>query len=186
MITPSTGRGFTLIEMMIGLAITVLLLLQGVPSFTAFLRNSEIRSTAESIANGVRTARAEATRRNLPVTFTFTAGSGDPSWAINPFDTASAKLVQPPIQQYANVEAGKSAIVTSAPANAVAVTFNGLGRVMSPSPLGTPNLQQIDVASKVTGEARTLRIYVDDAHGIRMCDPDPALKAAAPTDARAC
>lgn len=182
----SPSRGFTLIEMMIGLAIAVLLLLQGVPSFTAFLRNSEIRSTAESIANGLRTARAEATRRNLPVTFTFAASGGDPSWTINQFDTASAKLVDPPIQQYAKVEAGRSAIVTSAPANAVAVTFNGLGRVMSPSPLGTPNLQQIDVESKVTGEARTLRVYVDDAHGIRMCDPDPTLKAASPPDARAC
>lgn len=182
----SPSHGFTLIEMMIGLAITVLLLLQGVPSFTAFLRNSEIRSTAESIANGVRAARTEATRRNLPVTFTFTTGSSDPSWAINQFDTATAKLVQPPIQQYAKLEAGKSAVVTSAPANANSITFNGLGRVMTPSPLGTPNLQQIDVASKVAGEARTLRVYVDDVRGIRMCDPDPALKAAAPTDARAC
>lgn len=186
MTTRSPSSGFTLIELMIGLTITVLLLLQGVPSFTTFLRNSEIRSTAESIANGVRAARAEASRRNLPVTFTFTAASGDPSWAIHQFDVVSGKLVQPPIQQYARAEAGTSAVLTRAPANAVSVTFSGLGRVMTPAPLGTPNLQQIDVASKVTGEARTLRVYVDDARGIRTCNPDPAFKAAAPTDARAC
>jgi type IV fimbrial biogenesis protein FimT len=179
-------RGFTLIEMMVGVTIAVLLLLQGVPSFTAFLRNSEIRSTAESIANGLRVARAEATHRNLPVSFTFSAGSGDPSWAINQFSTTTGKLIQPPFQQYAKLEAGANSVVTITPANAVSVTFNGLGRVMSPSPITTPNLQQVDVSSKVAGEARTLRIYVDEAHGIRMCDPDPALKALVPADARAC
>ena len=38
----------------------------------------------------------------------------------------------------------------------------------------------------VVGEARTLRIYAGDVHGVRMCDPDPALKALTPPDARAC
>ena len=52
--------------------------------------------------------------------------------------------------------------------------------------IATPNLQQVDVSSVVNGEARTLRIYADDIHGIRMCDPDPALKALVPADARAC
>ena len=72
------------------------------------------------------------------------------------------------------------------PANAVAITFNGLGRIISPSPIATPNLQQINVSSAVAGEARTLRIYVDDARGIRICDPDPAIAALVPADPRAC
>jgi len=76
--------------------------------------------------------------------------------------------------------------VARLPATAVSVTFNGLGRIISPSPIVTPNLQQVDVSSIVNGEARTLRIYADDVHGIRMCDPDPALKALMPPDARAC
>ena len=80
----------------------------------------------------------------------------------------------------------RDAQVTRLPATALQVTFNGLGRIISPSPIATPNLQQIDVSSVVNGEARTLRIYADDVHGIRMCDPDPALKALTPPDARAC
>lgn len=183
---PRTYRGFTLIEMMVAFVIVLLVLLQGVPAYTQFLRNSEIRSTAESIANGVRVARSEATRRNAPVTFTFTPGGGDPSWAVNQFDTVASALVQPPIQQYATVEAGKNSQVAITPANAISVTFNGLGRVMSPPPVATPNLQRIDVVSKVTGEARTMRVYVDDVSGIRTCDPSTTLKTAAPTDARAC
>jgi type IV fimbrial biogenesis protein FimT len=183
---PLSTRGFTLIELMIAMMIGVLLLMQGLPSFTTFLRNSEIRSTSESIVNGLRTARAEATHRNVPGTFSFTAGAGNASWAINQFNPATATLINPPIQQYAKLEAGKSSLVTTTPATAVSVTFNGLGRIISPSPMATPNLQQIDVASVVSGEARPLRIYVENTRGIRMCDPDPALLSIVPPDARAC
>jgi len=185
MSTPSPVRGFTILELMVALSIAALLLTVGLPSFTTFVRNSEIRSTAESISNGLRVARTEATRLNKPISFTL-AGGGNAGWAINEFDPVALTLVQPPIQQYTSVEAGRNSKTVNTPANAVAVTFNGLGRVISPSPIGTPNLQQIDVASIVAGEARTLRILVDDARGIRMCDPDPAIAALVPPDPRAC
>ena len=185
MSTQAFARGFTILELMIALVIAALLLGLGLPSFTTFLRNSEIRSTAESISNGLRIARTEATRLNKTVSFTL-AGGGDPSWAINEFNPATATLVLPAIQSYAKLEAGKNARATATPANAVAITFNGLGRVISPSPIATPNLQQINVSSIVAGEARTLRVYVDDARGIRICDPDPAIAALVPADPRAC
>ena len=72
------------------------------------------------------------------------------------------------------------------------VTFNGLGRIENQ---GTADhLQQIDIASIVSGEARPLRIIVDDPspptagkpRGLRMCDPDPALSNLTPPDPRAC
>ncbi|MEO8304652.1 MAG: GspH/FimT family pseudopilin [Betaproteobacteria bacterium] len=179
------NQGFTLVELIVAFAIFALLLALGMPSFTTFIRNSEVRSTAESISNGLRTARSEATRRNGPVTFTL-AGSGDPGWSMNAFNAIAGTLIQPPIQQYASAESGRSARVVTTPATAVAVTFDGLGRIISPSPIATPNLQRIDVTTAVGGEARTLRVYADDVHGVRMCDPDPALKALTPPDARAC
>ena len=183
--TPSSARGFTILELMMGMLIATLLLTVGVPSFKTFVRNSEIRSTAESISNGLRAARTEATRLNSPVSFTL-AGAGNPSWAINVFDPTTATLTQPPLQQFSKLETGKNSTVVTTPANAVAVTFNGLGRLISPSPIGTPNIQQIDVGSLVAGDARTLRIYVEDGRGIRICDPDPALAALVPPDPRAC
>jgi len=183
---PPRTHGFTILELMVAVAIAALLLTLGLPSFTTFLRNSEIRSTAESISNGLRTARAEATRLNKTVSFTFTGTGGDTSWAINEFNPTTLALVQPPLQRFAKSEAGRNATVTPTPANAVSVTFNGLGRVVSPSPIATPNLQQINVSSVVAGEARTLRVYVDDGRGIRICDPDPAIAALVPADPRAC
>ena len=185
MSTPTLTRGFTLLELMVAMVIAVLLLSVGMPYFTTFVRNSEIRSTAESISNGLRAARTEATRLNKPVSFTL-AGSGDASWAINEFNPTTATLIQPPLQKYAKLEAGNNSRAVTTPANGVAVTFNGLGRVISPSLIATPNIQQINVSSAVSGEARTLRIYVDDARGIRICDPDPAIAALVPADARAC
>jgi len=182
---PSRLRGFTLLELVVALTIMGMLLMLGMPSFTTFLRNSEVRSTAESISNGLRAARSEATRLNRPVSFTLAAGT-DASWAINIFNPVTGALIQPPIQQYSRFEVGKSAQVARLPGNAVAITFNGLGRIISPSPIATPNLQRVDVNSVTNGEARTLRIYADDIHGVRMCDPDPALKALTPPDARAC
>jgi len=183
--TAARIRGFTILELVVALTIMGMLLMLGMPSFTTCLRNSEVRSTAESISNGLRAARSEATRLNRPVSFTLAAGT-DASWTINIFNPLTGTLIQPPIQQYSRFEVGKSAEVARSPANAVAITFNGLGRIISPSPIATPNLQQINVNSVVNGEARTLRIYADDVHGIRMCDPDPSLKALTPPDARAC
>lgn len=177
--------GFTVVELMIGMTVAAMLLTVGMPSFTAFVRNTEIRSTTESISNGLRLARSEATRLNKPVMFTL-AASGDSSWQINEFDSTTGTLVQPPIQIFAKAEAGKSAKASVMPASAVSVTFNELGRVISPSPVATPNLQRIDISSAVAGEARTLRVYIDDARGIRSCDPDPALAALNPPDPRAC
>jgi type IV fimbrial biogenesis protein FimT len=185
MTTPSSSSGFTILELMVALTIAALLLTVGMPSFTTFVRNSEIRSTAESISNGLRAARTEATRLNKPVSFTL-VGGGNASWAINEFNPTTSTLILPPLQQYARLEAGRNSSAVTTPANAVSVTFNGLGRVISPSPIATPNIQQINVGSIVVGEARTLRIYVEDARGIRICDPDPAIAALVPPDPRAC
>ena len=178
-------RGFTLLEMMVGLTIVGMMLIAGLPSFTTFLRNAEIRSTSESISNGLRLARSEASRLNRPVSFTL-SGGGNPDWTINIFNPVTGLLLQPALQSYSRFEVGRSSRVVTTPGNAVAVTFNGLGRIISPSPIATPNLQQIDIASVVTGEAKTLRVFVDDLHGVRVCDPDPALRIMTPPDARAC
>ena len=110
-------RGFTFLELMVALTIMGMLLMLGMPSFTTFLRNSEIRSTAESISNGLRAARSEATRLNRPVSFSLGVGN-DPSWAINVFNPVSGALIQPPIQQYSRFEVGRSAQVTRLPVDA--------------------------------------------------------------------
>ena len=180
--------GFTLIELMLALAILALLLLLGLPSFTAFLRNSEIRSTAESMINGLRTASAEAANRNTNVTFEL-AGDGGADWKFWYRDDDDKEVV---VQSYSKKEAGPNTKITVFPIGQTRVAFNGLGRVANQG-MANDHLQQVDIDSLVSGEARPLRIIVDDPdadpakrRGLRMCDPDPALAALVPPDPRAC
>ena len=168
--------GFTLIEIMVAGVIASVMMMLALPSFTTFLRNAEIRSTADSIANGLRTARTEAIRRNLPVSFTLVGEAGTPSWVVVQLSDKST------IQSYSAREVGANTAVITRPEAAVNVAFNGLGRVVP----DTTNLEQLDIDSVNASGARRLRILIDDARGIRMCDPSPALAALGPKDARAC
>jgi len=184
-------RGFTLIELMVALAIVALLFLLGMPSFTSFLRNSEIRSTAESIINGLRAATSEAANRNKKVTFEFASATGA-DWSFWVFDDDG--VTKKTIQSYSKKEAGSSTKITLSPAGQLMVTFNGLGRVDIDPASPNNHIRQIDIDSVVAGEARPQRIIVDDPNppaagkprGLRMCDPDPALAALIPPDPRAC
>jgi len=189
---PAKPSGFTLIELMVGLAILALLLLLGLPSFTTYLRNSEIRSTAESIVNGLRAAAAEAANRNAPVTFAITGGGGSAwtGWEITYVDEKGATKT---IQGSSKKEGGANTSLTLAPTGKSSVIFTELGRVAKQGTAGD-HLQQVDIASIASGAGRPLRIIIDDVspatpgkpRGLRMCDPDPALSALTPPDPRAC
>jgi len=190
-------RGFTLIELLTGLAILALLFLLGMPSFITFLRNSEIRSTSESIINGLRTASAQAARLNSHVVFTLTDASG--SWqiqAMNEGDTDCTNVAPGgPLQQFSAQEARSRATVTLTPGGKSSVCFTGLGRIRNQGVCPSDHIQKIDIGPNVAGaEGRPLRIIVDDPNptdpnrplGLRMCDPDSALAALTPPDPRAC
>ena len=81
----SAQRGFTLIEMMIGLAILAITIMLGVPSYTAWIMNTQIRNAAESVLNGMQLARNEAVRRNASVQLALDTQS---SWTISVPSTA--------------------------------------------------------------------------------------------------
>jgi type IV fimbrial biogenesis protein FimT len=171
--------GFTLIELMIGLVMAAFLISLGLPSFAEFLRNSEIRSTTESIVNGLRLARSEAANRNQPITFAL-AGGGSAGWTVTQVSDNSL------IQHYSKQEGATNTAVAIQPARAIAVTFNGLGRIIPAATPANPNLQQLDISSVLASGSRALRILVDDTRGIRTCDPSPLLAALVPRDPRTC
>ena len=75
-------RGFTLIELMIAIAIAVLLLVLAAPAYTTWVADQQIRAGAESIASGMRLAHAEAIRRNGQVEFVITPTGATRGWAI--------------------------------------------------------------------------------------------------------
>ena len=61
----SAARGFTLIELMVTLALVAVMMALAAPSFITFQRNSELTSTANSFLASLSAARAEAMKRQL-------------------------------------------------------------------------------------------------------------------------
>ena len=155
--------GFTLIELMVALAIAALLLLIGLPSFTTFLRNSEIRSTSESLVNGLRAATAEAANRKI-------RRSRSPSRAATSaeLDDSGCWTTTAVTQNRCSPELrrrrkpGRTRRSRSRPPASSRSCFNGLGRVVIDPANPDDHIRRIDIDSIVAGEARPLRIIVDD------------------------
>ncbi len=175
-------QGFTLIELMVALAIAALLLLLGMPSFTTFVRNSEIRSTSESIINGLRAATAEAANRNQKVTFELASATGA-DWKFWVLRRRRRHEEDDPgiLEEGSGAEHEDHGHPRRQADGHVQRTRPGRHRPGEPD----NHIRQIDIDSVVAGEARPLRIIVDDPNppaagkprGLRMCDPDPALAA---------
>lgn len=62
------SHGFTMIELMVTVAVLGILLAVGVPSFNSFMVNSRTSALANDITSAVNLARSEAVKRATPVT----------------------------------------------------------------------------------------------------------------------
>jgi type IV fimbrial biogenesis protein FimT len=165
-----------LIEAMTAVAIGAVLTAITVPYCSTILRNSEIRSTTESIVYGLRLARNEAIRRNGVVTFALVAGGDSPSWAVKQVSDGST------IQTSSAQEDKAYVSVVAKPTAARSVTYNPFGRVIQDD-ADAPAIEQLAISSATAAGARPLQITVDGMRGIRTCDPSSLLVA---PDPRAC
>lgn len=169
------SSGFTLIEVMIALAIVAIALVLGAPEFGIWMQNTKVRNVAESVQNGLQTAHNEAVRRNRPAEF---AVNADTSW------TVTVKAVDANGQFYDDVvekrskDDGSSSSVTLAVTGGGTASFNGLGRVDNATPL-----TRVDVKSSVTG-AKKMAVTVGAGGQIRLCDP--SLDSVTTDDPRKC
>lgn len=66
--TGRIGGGFTLIELMVVVAIVGILTAAAVPMFTTYVSRQEINAEISALSSSLRLARSEALKRGLPVT----------------------------------------------------------------------------------------------------------------------
>lgn len=156
-------QGVTLIELMIGIAIMAILLTIGLPSFNVWMQNAQIRTATEAIQNGLQLARAEAVRRNEPVSFILGTGT---SWTVS---TVAAPGTA--IQSRASSDGSVNVTVTVTPVGATTATFNALGRLTNPAT--APTQIDLDVPTSIipASQSRELRINITSGGQIRSCDP---------------
>lgn len=185
-------RGVTLVEMIVVMAIAAMLVLASAPTFTGWIINSRIRTTAEAVQSGLQLAKAEAVARNTRVRFQLTdtldntcaASVNGLNWVINLDPNANPAEVEgncasapddanaPFILQSRPAAAGSGN--TQIAATAATLVFNGLGRPV-PVPAGNLTIAVTNPAggtcTSVGGDVTCLNVVVTPAGQIRMCNP---------------
>jgi type IV fimbrial biogenesis protein FimT len=187
MLAQKGQQGVTLIELMIGIVIVSMLMALGVPAFSRMLQNSQVRSAAESLVNGLTAARNEALRLNSEVRFSITDNTGQVAWNITCV-TETAVCPAGALQTRAANEGGGNARIgistaASIPASDYSVAlasgagltsgggvkFTNLGTVNGID--GENDITRIDVTNSKDAGARRLVIMISPSGLIRMCDP---------------
>lgn len=161
-------KGFTLVEFMAGLLILAIVIAFGLPSYRTWIQNTAIRTTAESIRNGLQLARAEAVARNMTVRFRFDEGA---AWTVCVPTADACNLIE---SRRARDGATAAVTVTANPDEAVNFTSMGQGTAISIDIDVDPQVMSAD-------ESHNLRVVVNGG-SIRVCDPN----VTAANDVRAC
>ena len=160
-------HGFSLIELMIAIAIFSITLTFGVSSYRTWVQNTQIRNAAESIQNGIQRTRAEAVKRNTNVAFTLGAGS---SWTVSVVSSGEV------IDSRPSSEGSKNVTISALDKDdnaATTITLNSLGGVVA----NANTLARVDLDSSVLdpADSRDLRITIGVngvGSNVRMCDPN--------------
>lgn len=79
-------RGFTVLELMMTVAVAAILATVAVPSFSSFISNNRLTAQANTFHSNILYARSEAVKRNVQVSM---CGSSNSS-AVTPCGTASS------------------------------------------------------------------------------------------------
>lgn len=181
----SAPRGFTLIELVIAIAVLGILIALGIPSFTEWIHNTQVRNAAESALNGLQIARSEAVRSNSFTQFILGPGTGWRVISLTPPSGGVGAACQETgeIQRRDSSEGSTSANVAVTPAGVNTVTFTPLGWVgAGTNSCGNPITQlDFDSSTLTAARSRELRLVITAGGGIRLCDPQVAAG-----DPRAC
>ncbi len=185
--------GFTLIELVIGLAVFALLLSVAMPAFTAYMQNTRLLALAESFNSGLQLARAEAVRRNTQVDFVVladpnraTAASKDvasgstagKSWMVRALDPSTGAF---DFVDGKDVQEGASQTIAVTSGSAI-VRFNNLGGTNLAGAIQYQFSSAAGLACAPTGPIRCMNVRLSAGGQARLCDP----LVTAASDTRAC
>ena len=195
-------RGFSLLELLVGVAILGVMMAFAIPNFRSFFVNMRVQAVAENFLSGVQKARAEAVSKNMQVQIVLTdnpivAGiqnsvtplpgngtstSAGRNWVVRYQNVNN----DPTCQAYCLVEAKSSAdgssgggdfdstIFVAAPSWGGAIAFTPLSNSMSPTTL-VKFSSTTAACQEAGGPVRCIAVLISPGGQSRMCDPNPAI-----------
>lgn len=207
----SSKHGFTLVELMIVVALLAILLGASAPSISAWMQRVKTRSVGESILNGLQLTRMEAMKRNERVSFwmvssttsTCSLSGTSSSWMVTTSSalatdltdkcanalistgTASARTIQKHSAETATQGLTISAKAADGTTDANCLTYDGMGQIPAGGNIAcaTP-ISTITITSS-NAEVAPLEVRITTGGQTKLCYPDANNKLAS-TDPRKC
>ena len=145
------NRGFTLVEMMVTIAILAILIAIATPSFTRMIQDSRVTTQANDLLLAMTLARSEAIKRAEDVSVSPEGADFDSGWCVH---TGAACSAATAIREHEGLS-----LVVLADSPGAALVFDSLGRKTSPT---SDQTFAIDPTACTAGEGRRRVLTVTD------------------------
>jgi type IV fimbrial biogenesis protein FimT len=163
--------GFTVVELLVVLAISMILLMIGVPSFDALIKNQKVTTVANDFFMAINLTRTEAIRRGARVDLVPSDG-GDwtNGWTIfvdrnnNQFPDPGEEI----IFSHEKISDGLTLKSVMTDSSKQYLAYNGTGRTRTNSSSQSPQFGTISF----TLDKKVTRIKLNFAGRPRICNPD--------------
>jgi type IV fimbrial biogenesis protein FimT len=167
--------GFTLVELLIIVAIIGITASVGAPAFKTWVADTKTRTVAETLQNGLRLAQTEAVKRGAqvqlvltdaaPIAKGVTPSTTGKNWVVQALKRSDGSVDE--FIQGAALVAVNSTSLVSGPDK---LTFNSIGRMVDPTSAATYAVRNSSVS-----DGRKLNVTVSISGKVRMCDVDKSL-----------
>lgn len=185
-----SARGFSLIELMVTIAVMGILMGVALPNLVTWMANTRVRSAADTLQNALRQAQSEAVLRSRQTVLALTAvkpalgapaASNSPNWYSQTLPLSGSDDVSGTLLRVETIAKTQSVDVTG-PA---VICFNSMGRLVANSSTGlgascsaSGSFTTYELNSEHAD--RPLRVEVYLGGRVRMCDPAKVLSTTHP------